>query len=398
MERLARMQRIRQLQQQAQILSPPPTPTPISIQSYHSGYIGPTSGLVNLGNTCYMNSVIQCFRHCGPLMRYLFGPGFQRDKVCFTNKRPMDLSFIAVFRELMRELETNTKQSAAPHDLLKLIVLYNPIFGGYQQADAQECINTMLQIFHSGLTLNVQIINNPGVGQSEAIELQRLGHTRYATHVQKNGYSVIEEMFGSQFLSKLVCQTCGNVSHAHDAYNIVSVPIPDRALTLYDCIDEFIKPEMVADVTCDRCNSRALPKANAIKQMSFWTLPHVFLVQLKRFDHHLRKIDKFVQAPITLNMSQYITHPRVVNQIQTNPHAVQLYDLRGIVCHSGQLGGGHYTSKCWRPNEENDEGRWIEFNDTFTRVIGDTQELQSNQNYVFFYEMSPATKLFWNPK
>ncbi len=330
-----------------------------------------------------MNAVIQCFRHCGALMRYFFGPGFQRDRVCFTNKRPMELAFVAEFRELLRHLES-TAAPIAPVEFHKLMVLFNPSFRGYQQADAQECINTILQTLHTGLALNVRFVNNPGVGSSEAIQLQRIAHERYTTHIQKNGYSVVEEEFGSQFLSKLVCQACGHVSYSHDAYNLVPVPIPEKVLTLYDCFDEFIRPEIVEDVSCEKCCGKSGTKVSAIKQMSFWTLPHVFLVQLKRFDFHLRKIDKFVQAPLTLNMSSYITHPRVLHTIQTNPAALQLYDLRGIVCHSGELGGGHYTSKCWRPSDDAGSGRWLSFDDSNVRSVDDIASLQSNQNYVFF--------------
>lgn len=400
-----RIERIRRLKEQSQALRQQkrPVPQPVVVQPIIEPLppkpvprtkLSPpekVSGLANLGNSCYMNSVLECFRHCGPLIRYLFGPGFQRDRVCFINRKPIEQAFVGEFRNLLRDLEATPQEFVRPASVLKLLVLFNPSFSGFRQADAQECINTILEVLHTGLTVNINIINNPGVGASDVVELQRSGNNRYAQHFKQNGYSVIEEVFGSQFLSKLSCQNCQNVSYAHDAYTLVPVPIPNTVLSLYDCIDQFIKPEIVEGVMCDKCKVRC----NAMKQLSFWTLPQVLIVQLKRFDHHLRKIDRFVQAPLKLNMTQYVTHPRVAEKIRENPDALQMYDLRGVVCHSGQLNGGHYTAKCWRPDQvKNEGGRWIFCNDASVRPMAEA-ELQSPQNYIFFYEMTAKTKEFW---
>jgi ubiquitin C-terminal hydrolase len=96
-----------------------------------------------------------------------------------------------------------------------------------------------------------------------------------------------------------------------------------------------------------------------------------------------------------LNMSPYVTHPRVVKRIQHDPNALQLYDLRGIICHTGQLAGGHYTSKCYRKASEGDGGSWFEFNDASVRPVSNIDELQSPLNYILFYEMRESTKKFW---
>jgi ubiquitin C-terminal hydrolase len=67
----------------------------------------PTSGLANLGNTCYMNAVIECLRHCSPFMRYLFGQEFHEDRVCFVNRKPMQLGKNLVVVYLFSQLTTS---------------------------------------------------------------------------------------------------------------------------------------------------------------------------------------------------------------------------------------------------------------------------------------------------
>lgn len=411
-QRQERIQRIRQLQQQAQHMGkpkpiaglPPAAPTSaLAIQPKALQYReAPLVGIANIGNTCYMNSVLECFRHCAPLMRYLYGPAFQRDRSCFMNRKPMEQAFVGEFRELLRHLEEDSPDVAPqPAVLLRLMLMFNPVFANFQQADAAECINTMLQVLHTGLAVNVKLVNNPGIGQSEELDLQRLGNSRYKGHIEASGYSIVEEAFGSQFLSRLECQQCGYVSYAHDAYTVVPVPIPERALSLYDCFDAFSDPEIVESVTCERCAEAAKASGHTAvpglskKTLTFWSLPHVFVVHLKRFDHNLRKIEKYIHAPMVLNMSRYVTHPRVVKRIRRDPQALQLYDLRGIICHSGQMAGGHYTNKCYREAREGGGGSWFEFNDASVRPIANPDELQSPLNYVLFYEMQDSTKKFW---
>jgi ubiquitin C-terminal hydrolase len=311
--------------------------------------------------------------------------------VCFTNRKPAEQAFAGEFRALMNKLESaQPGQAVAPMNTLKFLMLLNPVFGYRQQADAQECINTILQVLHTALSVNVKINNMPGVGQSESFELQRLGNDRYAGHVEANGYSVIEELFGSQFLSKLVYDGCGHVSYSHDPYTIVPVPIPQQALTLYDCFDAFIESEQVQNVTCDKCKEQK----SAVKELSFWTLPQVLVIQLKRFNHALKKVEKFIEAPMTLNMSKYVTHPRVSEVIKTTPKALQLYDLKGIICHVGGLNGGHYYARCWRPEDSTNKGNWINFDDASVSPIPEDQ-LQSPSNYCFFYEMKNSSKEVW---
>ena len=122
-------------------------------------------------------------------MRYLFTQEFHEDRVSFVNRKPMELAFLSEFRELLREVETQTERSTLPSSVYKLLVVFNPIFGGYQQADAQECFNTMMQVLHDALTVKVRMKNELGRGDSEAIMLQRTGNLRYATHIQKNGWA-----------------------------------------------------------------------------------------------------------------------------------------------------------------------------------------------------------------
>lgn len=359
------------------------------------------AGLQNMGNTCYLNSVLQCLHHSPPLVRYLLGQQFTKDKVCFVNRKPLERAMVVEFRSLMQQMyhqnrnakDTSQRLALRPAELLKLLVLFNRTFAGGRQSDAQECLSTILQTLHVGLRLKVRITVDEGSGASTEYQQIRRGLKQYESHLLHDGYSAIDEIFKSQFESRLTCDRCGHIWASYDPYSLVPVEITARALTLYDCLDNFMTPEKLESVTCERCSEKQ-GKTNVTKQFSLWTLPQMLVVQLKRFDAlsgGLRKINKFVQAPLKLNLTKYVSHPRVTSQAKDNPNALQIYDLKGIVCHSGQLHGGHYTAKCYRK----DEG-WYHFNDSHVQKITDPEKtLQSSTNYMFFYEMNQRTKAFW---
>jgi ubiquitin C-terminal hydrolase len=245
-----------------------------------------------------------------------------------------------------------------------------------------------MQVLHNALRLNVKITINEGLGDSTGFQQVRKGFHQYEAHLKHDGYSHLDHIFGSQFESRLVCERCGYSWSTFDPYTLIPVEIGPRAITLYDCLDQFMDAELMEDVECGRC-SKEHGKTRCTKQFRLWTLPLVLIVQLKRFDLAMRKISQFVQVPRSLNLSKYASHPKVVSQVQHNPAALQLFDLAGI--------GGHYTAKCRFSAGSN--STWFEFNDeTVTRLSDQNldQTLQSPLNYILFYEMTSHTRAFWN--
>lgn len=92
---------------------------------------------------------------------------------------------------------------------------------------------------------------------------------------------------------------------------------------------------------CPRCPQRS----KASKKMSFSQLPQILIIQLKRFNGKLKKINTLVNFPFTnLDMSPYLESDRSENCI---------FDLFAIVEHRGNLQNGHYTALC-----QKDEKKW----------------------------------------
>ena len=238
------------------------------------------------------------------------------------------------------------------------------------------------------LNVRINLKNTDNTDDDPVVARMTDSLRRYEAHLKHGGYSIIEDIFGSQFESELTCHSCGHQWSSYDPYTVIPVEIPEQGISVYDCLDNFMRPEELDEITCEKCKQ----KTSATKKFSLWTMPKVMVIQLKRFDPRFQKITKFIQAPVTLNVTKYVSHPRVRERASDDPTSLQVYGLKGIVCHSGQLGGGHYTAKCFNPSD----GRWYHFDDSRVIPIDGAASLQTKENYMFFYEMEPRTQKFWS--
>ena len=102
------------------------------------------------------------------------------------------------------------------------------------------------------------------------------------------------------------------------------------------------------------------------------------VIEIKRFSYgkySKQKLNHRIRAPTTLNLSKLVTssqHPSVKNPI---------YELVGVVNHSGEINFGHYTADCKNPIN----GRWYHFNDSSVSEMSMGENVDSSSPYLLFY-------------
>lgn len=318
--------------------------------------------LPNLGNTCFANAVLQCLCNTGELRAYLTGPGLERDRRFLVNTNPLHAGLLDEMVELMRG-------TGRPGPIVRLLRVLNRSFAGRQQADAQECLSTLLETLHSALRLNVRITLPTARPLLPAVERALRQQRDWLAH---DGYSCVSEMFTSQFRSQLRCAGCGATSTMFDPYAIVPVEIPRGARDLYECLAHFGRPEVLEDRACSGCGK----VGETTKQFGLWSLPPVLVLQLKRFDGAMRKVSTPVATPTTLDLTNLVVHPQ--------PATSRVYRLRSIVCHLGGLAGGHYVAKC------STGGAWWLCDDSRVQPLK-AAGVQGPENYIMFYERLDVT-------
>lgn len=183
-------------------------------------------GLNNVGNTCFMNSALQCLSHSAPLTRLFLSNKFQND-LNTTNPLGSGGRLAHAYDVVMKELWMRRSGSISPTALKRAISHFAPRFAGCLQHDAQEFLAYLLDGLHEDLN---RIRKAPYVELPDVTEGQNMavaGARAWDGHRRRNDSLVMDSFYG-QFKSTCVCPQCSRVSVSFDAFNHVSLGIPSR--------------------------------------------------------------------------------------------------------------------------------------------------------------------------
>jgi ubiquitin C-terminal hydrolase len=219
--------------------SPPPTPVPQQqqqtvtaalpprISSSNNAYYGYT-GLVNLGNTCYMNAALQFIVNATELRDYfLETPHLFQKEINMNNALGVNGKMAIAFAMLLRQLWTSNTSSITPNKLRDLICFKYAHFRGYEQQDTQEFMCSFLSILHEDLN---RVTKKPYYESSLECEDDSMANTYHIANESWKRFlsrenSVIVDNFYGQFKSKLTCPECHKVSITFEPFSNLLVPL-----------------------------------------------------------------------------------------------------------------------------------------------------------------------------
>ncbi|KAM9829644.1 ubiquitin carboxyl-terminal hydrolase 19 isoform 1-T1 [Syngnathus typhle] len=187
------------------------------------------TGLVNLGNTCFMNSVIQSLSNTRELRDYFHDRAFKSEINC-NNPLGTGGRLANGFAVLLRALWKGTHHAFQPSKLKAIVASKANQFTGYAQHDAQEFMAFLLDGLHEDLN---RIQNKP---YTETVDSdgrldEVVAEEAWQRHKMRND-SFIVDLFQGQFKSKLVCPTCSKVSITFDPFLYLPVPLPQKQKVL----------------------------------------------------------------------------------------------------------------------------------------------------------------------
>jgi len=141
--------------------------------------------------------------------------------------------------------------------------------------------------------------------------------------------------------------------------------------SLEECFDLYTSNEIL-DGDNMYYHEEIKQKIIAKKNILFWSLPKILIIDIKRFNVKIMKLQQLLNFPINdFNLSKYVIGYNSNNYI---------YDLFGVCNHSGGVSGGHYTSFI-----KDDNGFWYLCNDTQVTQILDTSQIITPKAYCLFY-------------
>ncbi|XP_077997082.1 ubiquitin carboxyl-terminal hydrolase 8-like [Glandiceps talaboti] len=336
------------------------------------------TGLRNLGNTCFMNSIIQCLASTTPLATYFISSNYKAH-INRENKLGRGGEVAEEFAVLINALWCGHYKSIAPRDFKYTVSKFVPQFAGYEQQDSQEFLLFLLDGLHEDLNRvkqrkYIEEKDNSHLEDSQAANISWDNHKRL-------NQSIMVELFQGQFKSTIQCLKCNKTSVTYDVFMYLSLPLPSNSrCTLNDCLRNFTKQEKVTGSDkwyCPRCKVHR----EANKRIEIWKLPHILLIHLKRFSYEgvwRHKLQTYVDFPLSgLDMSGHVIGPKI------RP----TYYLYAVSNHYGTMDGGHYTAYCQHSANQ----RWYKFDDTEVYEMS-ASSVKSSAAYILLYtsiELTP---------
>lgn len=337
------------------------------------GGSGPAlTGLRNLGNTCYMNSILQCLCNAPHLADY-FNRNCYQDDINRSNLLGHKGEVAEEFGIIMKALWTGQYRYISPKDFKVTIGKINDQFAGSSQQDSQELLLFLMDGLHEDLNKADNRKRHKEENNDHLDDLRAAEHA-WQKHKQLNE-SIIVALFQGQFKSTVQCLTCHKKSRTFEAFMYLSLPLASTSkCTLQDCLRLFSKEEKLTDNNrfyCSHCRARR----DSLKKIEIWKLPPVLLVHLKRFSYDGRwkqKLQTSVDFPLeNLDLSQYVIGPK---------NSLKKYNLFSVSNHYGGLDGGHYTAYCKNAARQ----RWFKFDDHEVSDIS-VSSVKSSAAYILFY-------------
>ncbi|XP_005988165.1 ubiquitin carboxyl-terminal hydrolase 2a isoform X2 [Latimeria chalumnae] len=337
-------------------------------------------GLRNLGNTCFMNSILQCLSNSRDLRDYCLQNSYKRD----LNSSRTNTALMEEFAKLIQTIWTSSSNEVvSPSEFKTQIQKYAPRFVGYNQQDAQEFLRFLLDGLHNEVN-HVTVRPKAVVEDFDHLPDEEKGKRMWKKYLEREDSKIVD-LFVGQLKSSLTCSECGYCSTVFDPFWDLSLPIAKKGYgetSLMDCMRLFTKEDVLdgdEKPTCYRCKVRR----KCTKKFTIQKFPRILVLHLKRFSEariRTSKLTAFVNFPLRdLDLREFAS--------DNSTHVV--YNLYAVSNHSGTTLGGHYTAYCKHPLS----GEWYTFNDSRVTPMSSNQ-VRTSDAYVLFYELSsPSSRM-----
>ena len=286
------------------------------------------TGMVNTGNSCFLNAVIQALNNVDCLLNYL--------KTANRGKVTMQMKALSI------TLQKQNNKIIVPDILHKTVKQQYPKFANKGQQDAHELLMILVE--------RMVEEEADGGGMKDKIKGQ------------------LENLVYGKILNKWECSGCQNIVIKEDKYNCLFGSFPQEneddedketdKENLMSTIEREMKSENI-EFNCEKCSSK-----NAIQSSEIEEYPKILFVNLKRFEFDAKgqgKIHKHVEIPLSMDNGRL--------------------ELKSVVNHIGEsMEVGHYIAMCRHKPQQ-----WYMYDDVETEPIHE-REIQTGDAYILIYE------------
>eukprot|EP00917_Polyrhabdina_sp_WS-2016_P032248 GHVP01068793.1.p1 GENE.GHVP01068793.1~~GHVP01068793.1.p1 ORF type:complete len:302 (-),score=55.75 GHVP01068793.1:655-1560(-) len=295
-------------------------------------------GLRNLGNSCYMNSALQCMLANSLMVDFLL-----HESSNFLNtKNPHGTGGILSqsFRNLLRMAKSKKGSYLDTADLKNAVDKFTTQFHGTDQHDAHEFLAFFLDGIHEDHNrVRVKVHSEePDITAALLKErrLNRLAAESWQRYLLCNK-SFLVDLFQGQLKSKLECKSCGYFSIRFEPFMYLSLPVVEnrQEIDLYDLLlQEYTQREEIEGMKCAGCKEIS----KFYKSTVIWILPPFLIVHLKRFAYGLSGFKK-IETEVKFSVADPLDLSEIVKQEESDRQQRQfpIFLCYGLICHRGCL-------------------------------------------------------------
>ncbi|KAL3119439.1 hypothetical protein niasHT_002527 [Heterodera trifolii] len=325
------------------------------------------TGLSNMGNTCFMNAILQPLFHT---------PGFSQ---LFREKNAQQFvngtkgTIAGAFSALIDQIWSSKFNAILPKVFMEFFDGHvNAELANGQQHDAHEFLIYLLAALHEDTNRveNRQSFDQNydgtdlGANASDFFEKSKLFSS-----------SPVNDLFNLTTISVIKCITCNASSVRFESVNQLSIELSTNfdCLKLKDCIEAHFS------------------STPATRSTKIWKIPEILIVHLKRFSQNDGNFVKN-EVEVTFNVNELNLSP-YIHEMSPLPNSA--FTLYAMTNHSGSLNIGHYTSAV--VNLTSTDQQWLSFNDD-SCIPCAAPSPSSQSAFLLYYKLTNSTNSQANSK
>jgi ubiquitin C-terminal hydrolase len=319
----------------------------------------PKTGLKSLGETSYLNAVLQIFATNRTISSYFVNPTnksyFETNKAQF----PFTYVFHRLFTHFYPYPENDYSENYSPEVLLNVLGRYNKVYISKKSRNPTELLKFILTTLHKELnTKKTKYISTSDSTNKNQVLKEGLDD------FQKSNNSIISNNFHWFELKSKFCSKCKLAYYNFNNYEILDLDILgtfqqcNSQITLFHCLN--YQSEKIQNSFCQKCQKYNQSKINT----SIYSSPINFIFILNRGmpDQNLLNINFILEEKID------------IGKFLENQKAYNKYELSGVVSFS--VNENKYV--CFGKSPV--DNQWYLYNDDNVANTNINEVLNNNNN------------------